>query len=112
MSELNSAPQGTSPPHKDRIVRLIGLLKLFEGFLILAAAFGVLKLLHHDVAGIAADWIASLRIDPENTYIHLLLAKLSILDDHRLKEISMGSFVYSCAELDRGHRTAAEKEMG
>ena len=99
---LSQAPQTVDAPKKDRMLRLIAVLKLLEGFLILAAAFGVLKLLHHDVAGIASDWIAALRIDPENRYIHLLLAKLSILDDHRLKQISAGSFIYSTLSLTEG----------
>ncbi|HEX4146489.1 MAG TPA: DUF2127 domain-containing protein [Pirellulales bacterium] len=100
LSSLN--PQTANAQTKDRTLRLIAVLKLLEGFLILATAFGVLKLLHHDVAGIATDWIAALRIDPENEHIHLLLAKLSILDDHRLKQISAGSFVYAALSLTEG----------
>lgn len=99
---LSEAPQTGKVPKKDGMLRLIAVLKLFEGLLILATAFGVLKLLHHDVAGVATDWIAALRIDPENRYIHLLLTKLSILDDHRLKQISAGSFVYSALALTEG----------
>ena len=57
----NSDAQGATPQKKkDRILRLISLLKLFEGFLILATAFGVLKLLHHDVTDVATDWIAAI----------------------------------------------------
>jgi uncharacterized membrane protein (DUF2068 family) len=105
----NPAPPMANSQKKDRTLRLIAVLKLFEGVLILAAAFGVLKLLHHDVAAIAADWIAALRIDPENQYIHLLLAKLSGLNDHRLKQISAGSFAYSALSLTEGIGLLARK---
>jgi uncharacterized membrane protein (DUF2068 family) len=81
---------------------LIAVLKLLEGLLILGMAVGVLKLLHHDVAAVVTDWITALRIDPHNEYIHLLLGKLGVLDDHRLKEISAGSFVYAALRFTEG----------
>ena len=74
---------------------IIATFKLVEGVLILIVAVGLLKLLHRDVAGVVADWISALRIDPHNEHIHWLLAKLGVLDDHRLKKINAGSFVYA-----------------
>ena len=99
---LSLAPQMAASEKNDRVLRLIALLKLLEGLLILGMAVGVLKLLHHDVAAIVTDWITVLRIDPHNEYIHLLLTKLGVLDDHRLKEISAGSFVYAALRLTEG----------
>jgi uncharacterized membrane protein (DUF2068 family) len=99
---LSSGPQMEDTQKKDRLLGLIAGLKLFEGVLILAAAFGVLKLLHHDVAGVATDGIAALRMDPDNRYIHSLLVKLSVLNDHRLKQISAGSFIYAALSLTEG----------
>jgi uncharacterized membrane protein (DUF2068 family) len=96
------APETAAPENSDRVLRLIGLSKLLEGFLILSLAVGVLKLLHHDVAGVVANWITALRIDPHNEYIHLMLTKLGVLDDHRLKQISAGSFVYAALRLTEG----------
>ena len=94
--------QGAVPEKNDRVLRMIALLKLLEGTLILGMAFGVLKLLHHDVAAVVADWVTALRIDPHNEYIHLMLSKLGVLDDHRLKQISAGSFVYAALRLTEG----------
>lgn len=84
------------------VVRLIAAFKLLEAFLILVVAVGALKLLHQDVAGVVADWITALRIDPQNEHIHWLLAKVGFLDDHRLKQISAGSFVYAGLRLTEG----------
>jgi uncharacterized membrane protein (DUF2068 family) len=81
---------------------IIAAFKLAEGVLILFVAVGVLKLLHHDVAAVVADWISALRIDPHNEYIHWLFAKLGVLDDHRLKQISAGSFVYATLRITEG----------
>jgi uncharacterized membrane protein (DUF2068 family) len=86
----------------NRVLWLIAVLKLLEGLLILVVAVGVLKLLHRDVASMAAEWITALRIDPHNEHIHWLLAKLGVLDDHRLKQISAGSFVYAAIRLTEG----------
>jgi uncharacterized membrane protein (DUF2068 family) len=99
---MSLAPQTVVSEKNDRILRLIALLKLLEGFLILGMAVGVLKLLHHDVAAVVANWITAFRIDPHNEHIHLLLTKLGVLDDHRLKEISAGSFVYAALRLTEG----------
>jgi uncharacterized membrane protein (DUF2068 family) len=90
---------GAVPQEKDRVLRLIGALRLLEGLLVLAMAVGALKLLHHDLAALVADWIAAIRIDPHNEFIHALLENLGFLDDRRLKEISAGSFVYASLKL-------------
>jgi uncharacterized membrane protein (DUF2068 family) len=86
----------------NKVVGIIAAFKLVEGLLILIVAIGLLKMLHHDVAGLVADWISALRIDPHNEYIHWLLAKLGVLDDHRLKQISAGSFVYAALRITEG----------
>ncbi|HTU23799.1 MAG TPA: DUF2127 domain-containing protein [Pirellulales bacterium] len=104
----NAQPQDSAAPNSgagqkpDRVLRLIAGFKLLEGFLILSLAVGVLKLLHHDVAGMVSDWIRAIRVDPDNRYAHLLLAKLGLIDDHRLKEISAGSFVYAALRFTEG----------
>jgi uncharacterized membrane protein (DUF2068 family) len=85
-----------------KVLWLVAAFKLLEGLLILVLAVGALKLLHHDVAGIVADWITALRIDPHDEHIHWLLAKLGVLDDQRLKQISAGSFVYAALRLTEG----------
>jgi uncharacterized membrane protein (DUF2068 family) len=86
----------------NRVLRLIGSLRLLEGLLVLAMAIGALKLLHHDVATVVAEWIRAIRIDPHNEFIHALLARLGLLDDQQLKEISAGSFVYAGLKLTEG----------
>lgn len=74
---------------------LIAAFKLLKGFALLALGIGALQLLHIHVATIIARWIDIFRVDPHNHFIHLLLAKLSILDDRRGKELSVGTFIYS-----------------
>ena len=85
-----------------RGVRLIAAFKLLKGIALLAAGIGALNLLHKDVAAIIEQWVNIFRVDPQNHYINLLLTKLSIVDDRRLKELSIGTFVYAAISFTEG----------
>ncbi len=92
-----------------RGLRLIAAFKLLKGLALVALGIGALKLLHRDVAAVIEHWISIFRVDPHNHFIDLLLAKLSILDDRRLKEFSVGTFVYSAIFFTEGIGLALEK---
>ena len=85
-----------------RGLRLIAAFKLLKGLALLALGIGALKLLHKDVAAVVEHWINIFQVDPHSRYIQLLLAKLSIVDDRRLKELSVGTFIYSAIFLAEG----------
>jgi uncharacterized membrane protein (DUF2068 family) len=85
-----------------RGLHLIAAYKLLKGLALLALGIGALNLLHKDVEAIVAHWINILQVDPHSHYMQLLLAKLSILDDRRLKELSVGTFIYSAIFLTEG----------
>ena len=88
---------------------LIAAFKLLKGFALLAVAIGALRLLHKDVAGVADQWINAFRVDPHNHYIHWLLAKLASVDDRRLRELSVGTFIYAAVFLTEGTGLALDK---
>jgi uncharacterized membrane protein (DUF2068 family) len=100
MSSTRSRPKG---------VLYIAVYKILEGLLLLAAAFGVLKLLHHDVAAVVYHWVNVVRIDPGNFFIHRLLERLADVDDRKLKELSVGTFIYSALALTQGVGLALAK---
>lgn len=85
-----------------RGLRVIAAFKLLKAFALIGVGVGALKLLHKDVATLVEHWINVFRVDPHNHYIDLLLAKLAILDDRRLKELSVGTFVYASIFLVEG----------
>jgi uncharacterized membrane protein (DUF2068 family) len=95
--------------HSSRGLSLIAAFKLFKGFALLAVAIGALKLLHKDVASEVERWINYLRVDPHNHLIDKLLAKLGLLDDRKLKELSVGTFFYSALLLTEGVGLALRK---
>jgi uncharacterized membrane protein (DUF2068 family) len=74
---------------------VIAAFKLLKALLLLAVGIGALKLLHKDIAAEVAQWVNLFRVDPDNFFIHRVLAKLSILDDRKLKHLSFGTFFYS-----------------
>jgi uncharacterized membrane protein (DUF2068 family) len=94
---------------KSRGLWLIAAFKIFKGLALLAVGIGALKLVHRDMAVQTERWIELLRVDPHNHYIHRVLEKLSILDAHKLKELSVGTFFYSALFLTEGIGLALRK---
>jgi uncharacterized membrane protein (DUF2068 family) len=88
---------------------LIAAFKLIKAFGLIAVGVGALRLLHRDIAALVEHWINVFRVDPHNHYIDLLLEKLAILDDRRLKELSIGTFVYAGIFLVEGVGLALRK---
>jgi uncharacterized membrane protein (DUF2068 family) len=88
---------------------LIAAFKLLKGVVLLAVGIGALRLLHKDVAAVADHWINAFRVDPHNRYLHWLLAKLPMVDDRKLKELSVGTFIYSAIFLTEGTGLAFHK---
>ena len=99
----------TKPKAHGRGLRLIAAFKLLKGLALLALGIGALKLLHKDVEAIVVHWINVFQVDPHSHYLQLLLEKLSILDDRRLKELSAGTFIYSAIFLTEGAGLAFRK---
>lgn len=81
---------------------LIGLFKLVKGVSLLIIAFGLLRLLHRNVAEVTEHWIEVLRVDPDNRFIHRALVKVFNVTPKQLKELSAGTFVYAAIFLTEG----------
>ena len=95
--------------HSSSGLWMIAAFKLFKGIALLAVAIGALKLLHKDVASEVDHLINYLRVDPQNHYIQKLLMKLDLLDDRKLKALSVGTFFYSALLLTEGVGLALKK---
>ena len=88
---------------------VIAAFKLLKACSLITLGIGALKLLHKDVAAVVEHWINVFRVDPRNHFIDLLLTKLSNLDDRRLKELSVGTFIYAGVFLVEGLGLALQK---
>lgn len=92
----------TSPAATPRGLRLIAAFKLFKGLVLFAVGIGAVNLLHKDLAFEVERWADIFRVDPNNHYIHRLLERFSILNDRKLRELSVGTFFYSALLLTEG----------
>jgi len=81
---------------------LIGAYKLLEALALFVVAIGLLRYVHRDVSEPILHWVHILRIDPGNKYIHRVLAKVFSVSPKQLRELSIGSFVYSGLRLLEG----------
>jgi uncharacterized membrane protein (DUF2068 family) len=81
---------------------LIGIFKLFKGVSLLILGFGLLRLLHRDISATAEHWIEVLRVDPDNRFVHRLLLRIFNVTPKQLKELSVGTFIYSAIFLVEG----------
>ncbi len=93
-----------------RLLVWIGIYKVLEGSLLLAAGFGVLHLLHGDVEAHLRHWVHVLRVDPDNRYIHGLLERAFAINPKQLKELSVGTFVYAAMRLTEGFGLVARQK--
>lgn len=87
---------------QSRGLRLIAAFKLFKGLVLFAVGVGAVNLLHKDVASEVESWADLFRVDPNNLYFQHLLEKFANLNDHKLKQLSVGTFFYSALLLTEG----------
>ena len=87
----------------------IAALKFVNGIGLLLIGLGALHYLHGDIEKDFAHWMELLRADPHNKYLIWLLEKLSNVDEHRLRQLSVGTFFYSALFLCEGTGLAMAK---
>jgi len=74
---------------------VIAVFKFLEGLGLLAIGFGVRHALHSDWEKEVTHWIDLLRMDPHNRYLLWVMQKLANVDEHKLRELSVGTFFYA-----------------
>jgi uncharacterized membrane protein (DUF2068 family) len=95
--------------HRDRGLLMIGLFKLGKALLFFFLGMGAIHLLHKDLGDEIMRLARELRFDPESKIVSLILEKVDLIDDHRLKLISLGTFGYSALALTEGIGLMLEK---
>lgn len=100
---------GKSGHKKHRGLLAIAGLKFVNGIGLLAIGLGALHYLHGDIEKDFTHWMELLRADPHNKYLIWLLQKLSNVDEHKLRQLSVGTFFYSALFLLEGTGLALAK---
>lgn len=109
MVEAQDSPRHQGHKHHDRGLLLIGLFKLAKSIFFFCIGMGAIHLLHKDLGDEVMHIAMALKFDPENRFVTLLLDKVDLLDIHRLKLISLGTFAYSVVALTEGVGLVLEK---
>jgi uncharacterized membrane protein (DUF2068 family) len=91
-----------SPRPKPKTLLLIALFKLTKGILLVGVGVGAFHLIHRDVADTVAHWVDVLRVDPDNRYVHRLLARALAITPKQLEAASVGTFIYAALLLTEG----------
>lgn len=94
---------------RNRWLELIAVYKLLQAALLVSIGVGALKLLHKDAADVLTNIAQNLRMNPEGRLVGFLLDKASLLDDHRLRQISLFLFGYAALGVLEGVGLMLEK---
>lgn len=89
---------------------VIGALKLVKGVLFIGLGFALLRMLHRDFYMVALRVAEALRLDPERIAIAKLLEKATLLNVHRLKQLSGLIFTYAALDFIEGTGLVLEKK--
>ena len=86
-----------------RALRAVALMEAVKGFIVLGAGFGLLTLLHRDVAHIAVSLVTRLHIDPEQHYAGVFLDAAEHVTDMHLWIGAGLALLYSAIRLAEGY---------
>jgi uncharacterized membrane protein (DUF2068 family) len=81
---------------------LIGAFKFASGLLLVALGIGIFQDVQSDPTKGAEHIISTLKLDPDNRYIHAAIEKLSGIGPKQLRAIGVGTFLYALMYLVEG----------
>ena len=99
------AHRRTAPPTdadaapRDPAVRVVAMLEAAKGFVVFAAASGLLSLMHEDVYHVAAMLVQHAHLNPASRYPQIFLEAASRLGDSRLMLLAAGAALYGTVRL-------------
>lgn len=93
-------------------LRAVALMEAVKGFIVLGAGFGLLSLLHRDVAHIALALVTRLHIDPEQHYAGIFLEASEHVTDAHLWIGAALALLYSVIRLAEGYGLWFEHRWG
>jgi uncharacterized membrane protein (DUF2068 family) len=95
--------------HHNRWLLVIGIVKLLKAVLFVLVGIGAVRLLHKDVVDLVSRFLAELNFDPESRFVNIVLDKVALLNDHRLRMISTAIFSYATIDVVEGIGLLMEK---
>jgi uncharacterized membrane protein (DUF2068 family) len=84
------------------MIRGIAVFKLAKAVLLLAFGVVALRLVHSDVARILEDWVPRIGFEPGSRFIGRLIVEAAALTPNKIRDVGVGSFIYSALFLTEG----------
>lgn len=103
------AARKTGSQHRDRGLILIAAFKLLKAIFFFLLGVGALHLMNKNLSLEVLRLATLLRRDPEGRLVHMVLERVDLIDVHRLRQISLGTFAYSALALTEGIGLYLEK---
>ncbi len=94
---------------RHRWLEFIGVLKLLKGAFFVGLGFALLQMLHHDLYMLSIWAVETLHLDPDRRLIAGVLNKISLINNHRLKQLSALVFIYAALDFIEGIGLILEK---
>jgi uncharacterized membrane protein (DUF2068 family) len=89
-------------PLHDRGLLAIAAFKLVKSVFFFCVGMGALHFVGKDMGDEALKLAHILHQDPEHKLVALVLKKVDLIDNHRLRQIGFGTFAYSALALTEG----------
>jgi len=103
----SEAPEGHAL--HDRGLLLIAIFKMAKSAFFFCVGMGALHFLHKDLSDEVLKLARELHRDPEGKVVSLVLKNVHLIDEHRLKQLGIGTFSYSALALTEGIGLLLEK---
>ena len=78
-----------------RGIRVVAVFEALKGALVLAAGFGLLSLVHHDLQATAERLVRHSHLDPARHYPRIFIEAASHTNDSRLRSLAALAFLYA-----------------
>jgi len=99
----SATPNPEGPDHAivniARGLHIVAVFEALKGVLVLAAGFGLLSLVHHDLQAMADRLVRHSHLDPARHYPRIFIEAASHTDDSRLRSLAALAFLYAAMRL-------------
>jgi len=93
----------------DRGLLAIAIFKMAKSAFFFCVGMGALHFLHKDLGDEVLKLARELHRDPEGKLVSLALKNVHLIDEHRLRQLGVGTFSYSALALTEGIGLLLEK---
>ena len=80
-------------------VRSIAIIEAAKGLLVLLVGFGLMSLVHRDVARFAVGLVRHAHLNPASRYPHIFIEAAAKMTDPRLWLLAVAAFLYAAVRL-------------